>query len=47
MYEVPPVAVSVVDPPEHIAPFAGEIFPVGADAIVTDDVFEAGPSQLP
>ena len=35
MYEVPPVAVSVVELPEQIVAEAGEIVPVGVVAVVT------------
>ena len=47
MYDVPPVAVNVVEPPGHIEADEGVIFPVGADATVTVDEFDAVPSQLP
>ena len=47
MYESPPVAVSVVDPPAHMDAFAGVIVPVGAAAPVTLAVFEASPLQSP
>ena len=47
VYEVPPVAVSVVEPPVHIEVLAGDIDPVGAEETVTEDVFDAVPSQPP
>ena len=47
LYDVPPVAVKIVEPPEHIEAVVGEMVPVGADAEVTVEVFDAGPSQSP
>ena len=47
MYDVPPVAVSVCEPPGHIDARPGEIVPVGAEATVTTELFEAGPVQSP
>jgi hypothetical protein len=47
VYEVPPVAVSVVELPEQIVAEAGEIVPVGVVAVVTVTEFEAGPLQSP
>ena len=46
VYDSPPVAVSVTDPPWQTDAFAGEILPVGALATVTTALFDAGPLQL-
>ncbi len=46
-YDVPPVAVSTIEPPAHIDPFAGEIVPVGAVVWVMTEVFSAGPLHVP
>ena len=47
VYESPPVAVSVVDPPAQIDTLAGEMFPVGAAVTVTVEEFEASALQSP
>ena len=47
VYEVPPVAVSTVEPPAQIEAFAGEMLPVGAAAVVTVALLDAGPWQPP
>jgi hypothetical protein len=47
VYEVPHVAVNVVEPPPHIEVLAGEIVQVGAEATVTVEVLEACPVQSP
>ena len=39
--------MSVTDPPEQMLPVAGLIEPVGAEAAVITELFEAGPEQLP
>ena len=44
---MPPVAVNSCEPPEHIAALAGLIVPLGDEAVVIADVFEAGPLQVP
>lgn len=47
VYDVPPVAVKVSEPPVQILPVEGEIVPTGSGAIETIDVLEAGPLQSP
>ena len=47
MYDVPPDAVKVVDPPWQKDALAGEIVPDGVGVTVTVAVFEAGTAQLP
>jgi hypothetical protein len=47
VYDVPPVAVSVNEPPSQMLPVAGLIVPTGVGVIVITDVFDASPLQLP
>ena len=44
---MPPVAVNICEPPEHIAAPAGLIVPVGDEAEVIVAVLDAGPLQVP
>ena len=44
---MPPVAVSICEPPGQMPALAGLIVPVGADAAVITDVFVAGPLHVP
>jgi hypothetical protein len=47
VYDVPPVAVRVIEPPSQMLPVAGLIVPTGVGVTVITDVLDAGPSQLP
>ena len=47
MYELPPVAVRVTEPPEQIEGFAGDMLPDGFGFTVTSTVLEAGTLQVP
>ncbi len=47
MYDEPPVAVSVIEPPSHTLPVAGLIVPTGVGVKFTKEVFDAGPLQSP
>ncbi len=46
-YDVPPVAVSVNEPPVQIDPLDGLIVPEGAELVVITELLDAGPEQLP
>ncbi len=46
-YDVPPVAVSVNEPPVQIDPLAGLTDPEGAELVVITELLDAGPEQLP
>ena len=41
------MAVNNCEPPEHMAALEGLIVPVGDEAVVITDVFDAGPLHVP
>jgi hypothetical protein len=47
VYELPPDAVSTIDPPAHIDPVDGEMVPEGEFAKDITATFNAGPLHVP